>query len=201
MPATASEPQSVLPAGLTMRLEALTPQHETRLIGLIETSGLRYPPYDPGNARSSASYGWKYDYQGDRFQPCPPLPEGFAEVAAIAAAFAGKQTGDLAECLLNRYEPGALIQSHIDKPVWDLVIGISLGSASTMVFSRPAPDSAGREVIPVRLEPRSMFILSGDSRHAFEHALEPMQDMRWSITFRTFSQEGLARLRENAAEI
>lgn len=190
-------PSSQMPPGLKLAHDVVTSEQEAALIALIEESGLSYSAYDPDNPRSSASYGWKYDFANDRFVPCTPLPEGFRAIAEKAAAFAGLAPEDFAECLLNRYEPGAVIQPHLDKPVWEHVVGVSLGTAATMVFRH---QDSGEER-PVVLEPRSMYVLAGDARHVWQHGLPPMPGTRWSITFRSFSAEGLRRLEECPAEI
>jgi alkylated DNA repair dioxygenase AlkB len=190
-------PPIATPPGLKLAQDVLTPAEEADLIALIEASGLAYSAYDPGNTRSSTSYGWKYDFANDSFVPCKPMPEGFRAIADKAAAFAGLVYKDFAECLLNRYEPGAVIQPHLDKPVWEHVVGVSLGVPTTMVFREPA---SGEER-PVELPPRSIYVLAGDARHVWQHSLPPMQGTRHSITFRSFSAEGLRRLEHCQAEI
>lgn len=185
------------PPGLKLAEEVITPAEEAELIALMEASGLSYYAYDPGNPRSSTSLGWKYDFQKDSFIPCAPITQELKPLAARAAAFAGLASADFAECLLNRYEPGAVIQPHLDKQVWEHVIGVSLGEPATMVFRHP--DSG--EERPVLLRPRSMYVLADDARYVWQHSLPPMQGTRYSITFRTFSAEGLRRLEECPAEI
>jgi alkylated DNA repair dioxygenase AlkB len=177
------------PPGLKIAYEVISCEEERQLIRLIEAAGLRYPPYDPGNLRSSASFGWKYDFANDCFAACPVRPEGFGRVEETAAEFAGVRPGDFAECLLNRYEPGAIIQPHLDKPVWEHVVGVSLGGETTMNFRKAA--EAGYEHAHVALPPRSIYLLRGAARHEFEHSLPPSKETRWSITFRTLSLEGL----------
>jgi len=41
-------------------------------------------------------------------------------------------------------------------------------------------------------------MLSGEARHVFEHSLLPLEQTRWSITFRSYSEEG-RRLRDLSA--
>lgn len=188
------------PPGLKLAYEAITPAEERNLIALIEAAGLSYPAYDPANRRSSASFGWKYDFGADRFAPCPPLPEGFRRIAETAAAFAGVRAEELVECLLNRYEPGAVIQPHLDKPVWEHVVGVSLGAATTMNFRKPLA-GGGYDHADAVLPPRSMYLLAGPARHLFEHGLPPAEATRWSITFRSLSAEGQARRRRDEAAL
>lgn len=197
------------PPGLKLAYEIMTLEEEAQLIGRIQASGLADYAYDAANPRSSMSYGWKYDFRDDSFVACAPTPEGFGAICETAARFAGVEPGDLAECLLNRYDPGAIIQWHFDKPVWEHVVGISLGAAATMEFRKATAD--GCQHAAVELRPRSIYLLSGEARHAYQHSLLPVDGTRWSITFRSFSDVGLklrdsgpgrraARLRASAAD-
>lgn len=181
---------TALPPGLKLAYEAISPAEEVALVALIEAADLASSVYDPGNPRASASFGWKYDFASDGFVRCAALPEGFRILAKTAADFAGLASDDLAECLLNRYAPGAVIQPHCDKPVWEHVIGVSLGAATTMVFSHPDSGEERAVVLP----PRSIYLLAGEARHVWRHGLPPMCGTRHSITFRSLSAEGLRRL-------
>lgn len=186
---------SDLPPDLGFFLEVLTPQEEKDLIALIEASGLTYSSYDPDNRRSSVAFGWDYDFMRDTFIPCDPMPKGFQPIREKAAARAGIQPQNFAECLLNRYEKGAVIQPHLDKPVWDMVVGISLGARTVMRFRNSASHSG--EPIDVTLPPRSLYVLRGAARHQYTHEIPPVDETRWSITFRSMSEAGLRNL-ENA---
>jgi alkylated DNA repair dioxygenase AlkB len=42
----------------------------------------------------------------------------------------------------------------------------------------------------VQVEPRSAYLLSGPARHEWEHSIAPGDTLRFSITFRTFSDKG-----------
>jgi DNA oxidative demethylase len=185
-----------MPPGLSLAYEIMTPEEEAELIALFEQCGVAANAYDPGNPRSSVSFGWKYDFQNDSFIPCAPIPEGLRAVCETAARLAGVEPDAFAECLVNRYEAGAIIQPHRDKPVWELVIGISLGSAAVMTFSKP-PELGG-ESFDIVMPPRSLYLMSGEARHVYQHSLPPVQATRWSITLRTFSEEGF-RLRDRHA--
>lgn len=190
-------PEAALPPDLKLAQEIMSPAEEVELIAFMEGEGLVQFAFDPNNPRSSKSYGWKYDFHSDRFLPCDALPANLRTVAARAADVAGLAPEDFAECLLNRYDDGAIIQSHLDKEVWDHVVGVSLGVPTTMVFRH----SETGEERPITLQPRSVYVLQGASRYVWEHALPPIKGTRWSITFRKFSAEGLRRLEECPAEI
>jgi DNA oxidative demethylase len=175
---------SAWPSGLKLAENVISAQQEADLIALIEAAGLVYPPYDPGNRRASASYGYKYDYAADTFRKCPEMPDAFLQLREKAAAFVGVSPEDIPEVLLNRYEQGAVIQPHRDKPHWEHVVGISLGEAVPMHFTH------GDELVEVMLTRRSMYLLAGDARYVWDHSLPPATGTRYSITYRSFSDEG-----------
>ena len=170
--------------------EVLDAAAEACLLAGFAGMPLVTPPYDAGNDRASISFGWEYDYVADSFEPCQPVPPLLEPLSVLAAGIAGVPPGAFAECYVNRYGPGAVIQPHVDKPVWDKVVGISLGSDATMRFDRPADGRMADVLLPAR----SLYILHGAARHAWRHSLPPVEQTRWSVTFRTFSEHGL-RLR------
>lgn len=138
--------------------------------------------------RVTRSFGWSYDFDTGRFAEAEPLPAWLAPLCARAAAFAGLADEDLVQALLIRYDPGAGIGWHKDQPVFEHVIGISLGSEAVMRFRRRVDKRFDRISVP--LAPRSIYHLSGEVRHGWEHSIAPMDVPRWSITFRSLSNKG-----------
>ncbi len=166
---------------MALAREAITAGAERDLIALIERCGL----IDRGGDRSSFSFGWEYAFTEDVFRRCPPIPSGFEAVREAAAALARVEPEDLVQCLLNRYETGSGIDPHTDKGVWEAVVGVSLGSACIMDFADQ--ENPAGEPVAVELPPRSIYLLSGDARYRFTHALRPAPATRWSVTFRSFA--------------
>ena len=89
-----------------------------------------------------------------------------------------------------RYDPGAGIGWHRDRPVFEHVVGISLGNACTMRFRRRRQGGFDRFNAP--LSPGSVYHLQGEARHDWEHSIAPMDVPRWSITFLSLSAKGAA---------
>ena len=94
--------------------------------------------------------------------------------------------------MLIRYDPGAGIGWHKDRPVFEHVIGVSLGNPANLRFRRRRP--GGFDRFAASLAPRSVYHLSGEARHQWEHSIAPMEVPRWSITFRSLSDEARARV-------
>jgi alkylated DNA repair dioxygenase AlkB len=174
-----------------MRLveDVITRGEAGALIALIETSALTYHPQDTGNPRSFCYFGCKIDFETGTMLRCPPMPKALHALRDQAAALAGVVPEAMVECMLNRYEPGAHIQHHIDKPVWEDVVGVSLGAKALMTMRGPSAEEPDAYDIP--LNPRSMYLFAGDARHLYAHGLSPVEHLRYSITFRSLSAEGL----------
>ncbi|TMJ42743.1 MAG: alpha-ketoglutarate-dependent dioxygenase AlkB [Alphaproteobacteria bacterium] len=182
-------------AGLSQAGGFVTPGEEQALIASIdamELSPFRFHGWL--GKRLTASYGWRYDFDDASFAPAEPIPDWLMPVRAKAARFAGLPPGELAQALLIRYDPGAGIGWHRDRPVFEHVLGISLGAPATMRFRRRKP--GGFDRASALLAPRSIYHLTGEARHDWEHSIAAMDVTRWSITFRSLSPKG--RLQERA---
>lgn len=178
--------------GLKYREGFLASQEEAELIGRIESEALapfRFQGWT--GKRLTASFGWRYDFDDRSFAPTAPLPGWLEPIKVRAAAFAGLDPALLAQVLLVRYDPGAGIGWHRDRSVFEHVLGISLGAPARMRFRRRKDGGFDRHA--VRLEPRSVYHLSGDVRELWEHSIAPMDVTRWSITFRSLSALGLTK--------
>lgn len=138
--------------------------------------------------RKTHSFGWRYDFDDASFTAADPFPDWLAPLRAKAAAFAGVQPGDFVHALVARYDPGAGIGWHRDRPVFEKVVGVSLG-APTIIRFRQRTETGFRRM-PVPVDPRSAYLLSGEARYEWEHSIAPAQELRFSITLRTLSDLG-----------
>lgn len=135
--------------------------------------------------RLTASFGWNYDFDTARFAPTEPIPAWLLPLRARAAQFAGLEADELGQALLIRYDVGAGIGWHRDRLVFEHVVGISLGAPTTMRFRRR--QGSGFQRAAVGLPARSIYHLSGEARHEWEHSIAEMAVTRWSITFRSLA--------------
>ena len=104
-----------------------------------------------------------------------------------AAAFAGLSPDDLPHVLFTEYTPGTPIGWHRDRPVFDEVIGVSLQSACPFRLRRRTAD--GWERYTQIVEPRSAYLISGVARRLWEHSIPPVDELRYSVTFRSLRKE------------
>ena len=176
-------------AGLSQADAIVTPGEEQMLIASInaaELSPFRFHGWL--GRRLTASYGWRYDFDDASFAPAEAIPDWLLPLRARAARFACLQPDEFVQALLIRYDPGAGIGWHRDRPVFEHVLGVSLGAAATMRFRRRKPGGFNRA--SALLTPRSIYHLTGEVRHEWEHSISAMEVTRWSITFRSLSEKG-----------
>jgi DNA oxidative demethylase len=177
--APAEEPQ-----GLVHRPQLISVEEDTEL--LSELQSLRWDPivlHGRTARRSGRHFGLDYDYQARARQPGDPIPDWLRPARERAGRLAGNEPEELVEILVQQYPPGSTIGWHRDAPAFGTVVGISLQGSSRLPFQRGKGDS--RRVWAVLLEPRSGYVLAGESRTSWQHSIAPTKELRYSITFRT----------------
>jgi len=176
-------------AGLEYRPDFIGDDVERELIGHLSVAELLPFKFQGWTGkRRTRTFGWRYDFDDRSFAPAEPIPDWLLPLRAKAAAFAGVSPEDFVHALLVRYDPGAGIGWHRDRSVFETVVGVSLGAPAVLRFRRRR--EIGFERANIDLEPRSAYRLSGPARHEWEHSIAPGATLRFSITFRTFSEKG-----------
>jgi alkylated DNA repair protein (DNA oxidative demethylase) len=176
--------------GLEMRDDFVGEVEEGLLIARIEHLGLspfRFQGWT--GKRLTQGFGWSYDFDEASFTQVDDIPGWLLPLRERAATFARLCPNDFAHALVIRYDPGAGIGWHRDRPQFDRVLGISLGAATTMRFRQRT--ASGFRRANVRLPPRSAYLLSGEVRRDWEHSIAAHEALRFSITFRSLSPLGL----------
>ena len=173
-------------AGFAQASDAITAAEEAALIAAIDAAAptpFRFQRWT--GKRLTRSYGWSYDFETGAFAPTDPIPDWLQGLKVRAADFAGLSAGDIVQALIIRYDPGAGIGWHKDRPVFEHVIGISLGAPAVLRLRRRASGRFERASAP--LAPRSIYHLSGEARHEWEHSIVAMDQTRCSVTFRSLA--------------
>lgn len=177
-------------AGLNLAADFVSAAEADRLIDAIDRETLTpFRFHQWTGRRLTHSWGWNYDFQTGALTRAQAMPKWLLALRDRAARFAGLAREDIVQALLTRYDAGAGIGWHKDRPIYQHVIGISLGAPAAMRFRRRRGDHWLRVAAP--LAPRGIYHLSGEARTAWEHSIAPIDSIRYSITFRSFSAEGL----------
>lgn len=173
-----------LPAGFLYRDEFLTEAEEADLVRIFR--GLEFAAYDCHGylaKRRIVRYGGSYDINTrEPSETVEPVPEFLLGVRERAAEFAGISADTLVQAMVSEYSVGTPIGWHRDAPQFGTIIGISLGSACRM---RLKPYQSTGKLLSLRLEPRSIYVMRGAARSRWQHSIPAVDQMRYSITFRT----------------
>jgi len=174
-----------LPPGFEYREAFITVEDEAHLLdGISDVTFVDFEMRGVVARRRVAFFGQSYDRA-----PAGPIPEFLLPVRVKLGEWAGVAPDALEMCLINEYRPGSPIGWHRDAPQYDKVAGISLLSPCRMKFRpyRSPAVSEGRRSATheIALERRSAYLMTAESRQAFEHHIPPVTQLRYSITFRT----------------
>ncbi len=173
-----------LPQGLQYRPDFLRPAEEQALVRHIEA--LPFEPFQFGNyegKRRVVFYGVRYDFTHQRLEKAADLPDWIMPYVRRTEEFAKLASGSIRHALFTEYATGAGIGWHRDKRHFDEVVGISLMSTCKFRFRRKSGDRWERFTLDA--QPRSLYVMSGEARHLWEHSIPPVETLRYSVTFRT----------------
>lgn len=178
--------------GLRYRPDFITEAEEQALaaaLGQLPLKPFEFHGY-VGNRRV-LSFGLRYDYSRRGVEPAAQPPPFLDALRSRVAEFTGRAPDEFRQIGINEYRQGAGIGWHKDKPEFGDVAGISLLSDVKMRFRKSSGESWLRA--SHLLQARSLYILTGEVRHEWEHSIAPVSSLRYSLTFRTLAP-GAAKL-------
>jgi alkylated DNA repair dioxygenase AlkB len=171
------------PEGFVYQPDFLSREEHDELLETIQR--LDFHPFDFHGymaKRRIVEYGFEYDFSSRETTVARPIPEFLSSLRDRAAAFAGVAPDEIVEAVVTEYPAGAPIGWHRDVPQFGTVIGISLASSSRMRFK---PYKKEGKIFSTILEPRSIYVIRGPARWQYQHSIPPVENLRYSITFRT----------------
>src|SRR3982751_791452 len=179
--------EATLPAGFHYRDTFIDTDEETQLAS--EIANVRFSVFEMRGVvarRRVAFFGRSYESGA---VPSPAAPPFLFSLRDKLAAWAELDPERFAMALVNEYQPGAPIGWHRDAPQYDIVGGISLLSPCRMKFRpylRPQARSESGErrtaTHEIVLDRRSAYLMTGESRNAYEHHIPAVSTLRYSIT-------------------
>jgi len=182
---------SVLANGFSYYPEFITPAEEATLLGVIQTLPLEHAPgYEEKKARRRIlSFGRTYDYEREVLVPGPALPPFLESVQRKIAKRLDIPKSHIVEALITEYAPGTPLGWHRDNESYELIAGLSLSGWARLRL-RPLPRAGDpKDIQSIELEPRSLYIMRGDSRWKWQHSVAETRTLRYSITFRTLPKK------------
>lgn len=174
------------PEGLRYQPDFISAEEEGDLVGHLQE--LPLTPFQFGafeGKRRVASFGLRYDFSAQKLEAAEEIPNWLSPLVRRVEPFGGLSAGSIRHVLCTEYDFGAGIGWHRDKPHFDQVFGLSLGSACKFRFRRKRGTAWERYTLEA--EPRSIYLMTGESRQVWEHSIPPVETPRYSITFRTMA--------------
>ena len=177
-------PMEGAPDGLFFEAEILTPDEERAYLAVIQD--LAFGPFRMHGVdakRRVVRFGGHYLSGSAEMKPASAFPAALEPLRQRAAAVTGVPAADLSEVLVTEYTTGAGIGWHRDSQPFGVIVGISLGAPCRMRFQQG--QGKDRQTWSLDLPSRSLYMLSGDAREAWQHSIPPVKEIRYSVTFRT----------------
>ena len=179
-----------LPQGLLYQPEFVTPEEEAALLCAIAPLPLREAKFREYFAKRRVAHFHadtdtpRYDDGGVDSFTSGPMPPLVAALRDKVAGWLGLAAADFVHALVSEYRPGTPIGWHRDKPVYGIVVGISLAGWGRMRF-RPYEAQDARHTVALDLAPRSVYVMREAIRWDWQHSMLPTKELRYSITLRT----------------
>jgi alkylated DNA repair dioxygenase AlkB len=175
-----------LPDGFRYREDLISAADERELLGRLRRSPLKELEFHGFTARRrTLSFGHHYDFARERLGAADEIPDWLLPLRERAAAFAALDPERLVHALILEYSAGSAIGWHRDKAVFGDVIGISLLAPCRFRLRRKAGGTWERAALT--LAPRSAYLLRGPARTEWEHSIPAVEELRYSITFRSLA--------------
>ena len=181
-----------LPQGLVYEPEFLTREEEQALLAHIPPLQLREAKFREYFAKRRVAHfhegtdAPRYDDGDADSFTSGPLPPFLVALREKVAAHLGVDPARFVHVLVSEYRPGSPIGWHRDKPVYGIVVGISLAGVGRMRW-RPYAHQDAQHTFSLDLARRSMYVMRGPIRWQWQHSMPPMRELRYSITMRTRS--------------
>jgi alkylated DNA repair dioxygenase AlkB len=86
--------------------------------------------------------------------------------------------------MVSEYAPGDGIGWHCDRPIFENIVAMSFLAPCVLRLRRKVGEDWERRF--ARIEPRSVYLLSGTVRNSWQHSIAAMNVLRYSVTLRTF---------------
>jgi alkylated DNA repair dioxygenase AlkB len=179
--------QATFPDGFSYYPDFLTVSEEKRCIDAVMPLELHNLVFQGFEAkRKVQSFGFDYNFDKRSITKGKDIPGNLKFLIDKAANFLSLSSTDLAEVLVTDYPKGSVINWHRDAPPFDTIVGISL-LADCDFRLRPykAEKKHKSAILHLTVQRRSLYIIRGEARNAWEHSISPVKERRFSITLRT----------------
>ena len=180
-----------VPDGFTYKSDFISEEEEHTVLDIISRVTLHTFHFQGFEAkRKVASFGYDWSFEKRILSKGQAIPAEFTFLIEKVAKHLHVTKEAIAELLILEYPAGSVINWHRDAPPFDKIAGISL-KADCVFRLRPHDKTkqSRRSIISHPVKARSLYVMQGPSRSEWEHSTSPVEDVRYSITFRTLKDE------------
>jgi len=147
--------------------------------------------------RKYISFGWAYKLYSRTLIQAGRIPSVLKDIRALCSVHAEASAKAFDQMVLIKYPIGAGIGAHTDAPCFGpVVLGLSLGTSCQMLFTH-----SNLRDFKLLLEPRSLLVLSGESRFSWTHEIASLRRERMAVIIRSRMQSvGESRVNQVAGD-
>lgn len=184
-------PTSLVPEGLQYFPNFLSQDQSQIVLDELKNSDRWIGVTPSQKSRRVIQYGYKYPYTGGKLEKIDPIPAIFDQMIFNPKSKIVDFEPD--QLIINEYLPGQGINPHTDHTqlFGDKVACVTIGSGCEIEFTHPSLPK-----YKIYVEPNSLYIMSGQSRYQWKHAICPRKNdqvkdqstirgQRISLTYRT----------------
>jgi DNA oxidative demethylase len=175
------------PEGLFYIPKFLSAEEERAILREVEAQP--FEPYDHHGYKANREvvYFGTGDYSGGTTERVQ-MPDWMLALRDRFAHVMELRPEEIAMGMTAKYTTGAGIGWHRYRPQFGpTIMGISLESDAEMRFRRYIGDK--EELFKINLEHGSAYLMSGPARSVWQHGMNPVKTLRYSITFRTLNDK------------
>lgn len=179
--------EPVLPEGFSYQNNFISEAQEQQLLDAIrqfDLKNMQFHEYEAKRKVMSFGQGWSFTEQ--RLKQGEPIPQAFYFLVERIAAHLKIPVTSIAQFLITEYPVDSVINWHRDAPPFETIVGVSL--LSDCVFKLKPHDKnlqTRSATISMDVKKRSMYVMTGEAKTAWQHCTAPVKSKRYSLTFRT----------------
>ena len=174
------------PEGFSYQPDFISIDEERELLNILK--GLSFGVFEMHGVearRKVIHYGMKYNFLSRTASKTNSPPSWLLDLKKKSEVLLKKE---IPQILITHYPPGAPIGWHFDAPPFESLLGVSLLNPCRFLLRKGEKRSWKK--FEMSLEPRSAYIIQGESRWEWQHHIPPVKEERYSITFRTLVESG-----------
>ena len=180
------------PEGLEYFPDFLPPVLQAEIERFLRSVSYECKPYGPTYRDSTQplnrgyrQFGWEYDSLGTVKAGPEPLPPLLQSALQICRAKLPQPTS-FDQAVAMYYPVGGGLGWHVDGARFGpVIVALSFAGNASLEFRRGGEQEASYRL---QIAPGAMYVLARGSRWDFEHRILPVEQERYSITFRTIGQ-------------